>query len=55
MTLRGEVNEDWLGREWGLAPLVIALVVFHVAALFAWVVLLTVGNKSMKKVQDKEH
>ena len=46
---------DFLGSQYGLGTIILVLIMFHIAALVAWVVLLAMGSKPVKKVEEKQH
>jgi len=48
-------SNDWLGAQFGLAPILTVLIGIHILALFIWIVLLIRGSRPAAKFAGKQH
>ena len=50
-----EIEAELLGARFGLRPIIAGLILFHIAALLFYVILLIRGNRPVKKLESKQH
>lgn len=48
-------GSDWLGSFGALGPVVAGLVIFHLLALFIWIILLIRGSRPARKAAGKQN
>jgi hypothetical protein len=50
-----EIEAEFLGTRFGLRPIIAGLILFHIAALLFYVILLIRGSRPVKKLESKQH